>query len=116
PVAATLAQAQGQGLIRDFSLLPVLQIQGTTQPEGNSGTTNFNFVVTLSAPSTQKVTVAYSTANGTATAGTDYVTTSGVLTFAPGVTQQTIPVPVVGDTIDEINNQFYVNLSAPSGA
>jgi hypothetical protein len=62
------------------------------------------------------VTVSFATADGTATAGSDYVATSGTLTFNPGVTTQTITVNVVGDTTVEPNETFLVNLSAPSNA
>jgi hypothetical protein len=62
------------------------------------------------------VTVKYATANGTATAGSDYTAASGALTFAPGQTSLTVPVPVIGDAILESNETFYVNLSSPVGA
>ena len=62
------------------------------------------------------MTVAYTTADGTATAGSDYVTTSGTLTFAAGSTTQTVNVPVIGDTLDEADETFLVNLSAPVNA
>ena len=116
PANAIITDAQGQGLIRDYNSVPVLAISSTSIIEGNSGTSNASFVVTLSAPQTQNVTVAYSTLDGSATAPKDYLAQSASLTFAPGVTQMTIAVPVVGDTIDEDNNQFYVRLSSPVGA
>ena len=53
--------------------------------EGNSGTRNATFTVALSAPSTATVTVSYATANGTASAPSDYTAASGALTFAPSV-------------------------------
>src|SRR5207247_10132658 len=61
--------------------------------------------------------VDYATANGTATAGTDYVTKSGTLTFpANSTAAQTITVVVNGDNIDEIDESFTVNLSNPARA
>ncbi len=72
--------------------------------------------MTLSATSTQTVTVQYATANGTATAGSDYTTTSGTLTFTPGQLTQTVPVPVLGDTVFEPTETFVVNLSNPINA
>ena len=62
------------------------------------------------------MTVAYATAPGTATAGSDYVTKSGTLTFAAGVTSQTITVVVNGDKTKEANETFKVTLSAPANA
>ena len=66
--------------------------------EGASGTSNLAFTVTLSKAWTTPVTVKYATANGTATAGADYVATSGTLTFAPGETAKSVTVGVIGDT------------------
>jgi len=93
---------------------PTISIGNVSQAEGNSGTTTFNFQVTLSAPMAQNVTVNYATANGTATAPSDYATAGGVVTFTSGQTSQTIPISVVGDTNVEPNETFTVNLSAPS--
>ena len=62
------------------------------------------------------MTVAYATADGTATAGSDYTAASGTLTFAPGATTQTIAVTVLGDLLDEANETFTVNLSSPVNA
>jgi len=55
--------------------------------------------------------VAYTTANGTAFAGSDYAATNGVLTFVPGVTNQLLVVPVTGDIGVESNEVFYVKLT-----
>src|SRR5581483_5828907 len=74
------------------------------------------FTVTLSAASTQAITVAYTTGNDTATAGSDYQTTSGTLTFAPGETSKPITVPVIGDRLGEPNETFLVSLSSPTNA
>lgn len=95
---------------------PSLRINDVSLNEGNSGTTAFTFIVSLSAPSTKTVTVAYAAANGTATAGSDYTAASGTLTFAPGVTSQPVTVLVTGDTTVENNETFFVNLSNASGA
>jgi len=87
-----------------------------TVTEGNSGTTNAVFTVTLSAASASTVTVNYATANGTATAGSDYVAQNNTLTFTAGQTSRTITVVVTGDTTVEPNETFLVNLSNPVGA
>src|SRR6185369_6497502 len=77
-----------------------------------AGTTNFTFTVTLSTTADQPITVDYSTADGSATtADGDYVGQSGTLTFAPGVTSQTITVLVNGDLKVEGDETFNVNLS-----
>ena len=96
--------------------LPTLAINNVTRAEGNSGTTAFNFTVTLSAASATAVTVNYATSDGSATAGSDYNATSGTLTFAPGVLTQTITVNVIGDTVNEGTETFAVTLSTPTNA
>jgi DNA-binding beta-propeller fold protein YncE len=74
------------------------------------------FAVTLSAASTTPVTVQYTTADGTAVAGSDYAAVSGTLTFAPGQTSRTVLVPTLDDHISEPTESFFVNLSNPIGA
>jgi hypothetical protein len=95
---------------------PALRISDRTVMEGNTGTASATFTVTLSAPSSQPVTIAYTTGNGTATAGSDYQAASGTLTFAPGETSKTITVPVIGDRLGEPNEMFVVNVSSPTNA
>src|SRR5207249_1166280 len=76
-----------------------LTVSDATIIEGNAGTTNAVVTVRLSTPSTNIVTVNYSTANGTASAGSDYQAVSGKLTFARGETSKSILVPVIGDQL-----------------
>jgi hypothetical protein len=95
---------------------PRLRIGDVTVAEGNTGTVAAAFTVTLSAASDQPVTVAYATGDGSATAGSDYQTTSGTLIFAPGETSKTITVPVIGDRLPEPTETFVVNLSSPTNA
>jgi probable HAF family extracellular repeat protein len=84
--------------------------------EGNVGTVAATFTVTLSAPGTEAITVAYTTGNGTAVAAGDYQAASGTLTFAPGQTEKTITVLINGDRLGEPNETFVVNLSNPTNA
>ena len=72
--------------------------------------------MTLSAPSAQPVTVQYATANGTATAGSDYQARTGTLTIPAGQTTGTITVPVIGDRLPEPDETFVVNLSGATNA
>jgi uncharacterized repeat protein (TIGR01451 family) len=95
---------------------PTLSINDVTQAEANSGTTDFNFTVTLSAASNLTVTVNYATADGTAKAGTDYQSTSGTLTFNPGDTSKPITVTVIGHSLNGTSAFFTVNLSNPTNA
>lgn len=97
-------------------LPPAASITDVTVTEGNSGTVDAVFTVTLSRPSTGTVSFAYATANGTATVVLDYQAAASTVTFAPGDVSETITVKVVGDAIDEPNETFVVNLTAPVGA
>jgi uncharacterized repeat protein (TIGR01451 family)/CSLREA domain-containing protein len=93
-----------------------ISVNDVTVAEGDSGTTNATFTVTRTANTTVTSTVDYATADDTAQAPGDYTSTSGTLTFAPGETTKTISVPVKGDTLDEANEQFFVNLSNATNA
>jgi hypothetical protein len=89
---------------------PSFSINDASGTEGGAVT----FTVTRSGPTTGSYTVNYATANNTATAA-DYTSKSGTLTFADGVTTQSIQVTTLQDTLVEGNETFYVNLSAASG-
>ena len=79
--------------------------------EGNSGTTNMVFVVTREGDLAAPVQVNYNTVDGTAVAGTDYTATTGTLTFAANETTAMIYVPIIGNTTDQSDRTFSVNLS-----
>lgn len=96
---------------------PTINISDARAVEPASGSRNAVFTVSLSAASTRTVTVAYATADSTATAGSDYTQVSGTLTFTPGQTSQTISVPVLADAQSpESPETFFVNLSSPTNA
>ena len=92
-----------------------LKIDDVSKAEGNSGSNPFTFTVSLQPASLQTVTVNYATADKDATAGSDYTAASGTLTFMPFETSKTITVNVLGDTVDEFYETFFVNLSGASG-
>jgi hypothetical protein len=116
PVNATIAGGSGTGTIIDDDALPTLSVNNVPVPEGNAGTTTATFTVSLSAASAKTVTFNWATVAGTATAGTDYVTASGIRTIAAGATTATIPITVKGDTLDELDETFTLNLSNPVNA
>src|SRR4029077_8502742 len=95
---------------------PAIAINDVTLYEGNSGTTNAVFTVSVSPPPSLPVSVNFGTSDGSAVAPGDYLSTSGVLTFAPGETNKSIIVQVVGDMAYELNETFNVNLSSPNNA
>ena len=84
----------GVGTITDDDAQPTLSINNVTVTEGDSGTVNATFTVSLSAASGQNVTVDYATADGTATAPADYTATSGTLTFTAGQISKQVTVLV----------------------
>ncbi|WP_199744018.1 Calx-beta domain-containing protein, partial [Trichormus variabilis] len=84
--------------------------------EGQTNPQNVTYTVTLSSTSNQTITVQYATANGTATAGSDYTSKTGTLTFNPGVKTQSIIIPIVNDAINEANETFTLTLKSPTNA
>jgi hypothetical protein len=116
---ATVADGTGTGTIAndDASAAPTLSIADVSVTEGNSATKLATFTVTLSAPQSTAVTFDIATANGTATAGSDYVAkaTTG-LRIAAGATSKTFAVSINGDTTQEPDETFFVNLSNAVGA
>lgn len=77
--------------------------------------TTFRFYVDLSAATSGKVSVAYTTVDGTAKANKDYVPKSGTLTFDAAQTNSYIDVTVIGDSLRQSDQTFYVQLSSPAG-
>ncbi|NIP52546.1 MAG: hypothetical protein GWN61_15500, partial [candidate division Zixibacteria bacterium] len=101
-----------------FSVRNYISVSNISVVEGDSGTTTANFKVRLLMKEAGDVSVDYATVDGTATAGTDYISTSGTLTFPPGTTELTVSVPVEGDLIyegdDETFSLVLSNVSASS--
>lgn len=95
---------------------PRLAVASTYALKGNAGTSDAQVTVSLCLPSTTIVQVAYATADANAVQGTDYVSTTGTVTFPPGITSQTITIPIMGDFLARGNKTFRVKLSAASGA
>ena len=87
-----------------------LTVTDVSAEEGDALT----FTATLSAASTETVTVDWATSEGTATSGTDFTAGTGTLTFAPGVTEQTVTVATIEDMTDEDHETFTVTLSNPT--
>ncbi len=119
PTNATISTASGTGTITDDDDPPVVSIADASVAEGATGTTpSLEFIVSLSAVSGRQVTVDYADAGtGSATSGTDYTTiAAGTLTFAAGVTSDTLAVSVTGDGTNEPNETVIVRLSNPSNA
>ncbi|HMR63279.1 MAG TPA: choice-of-anchor D domain-containing protein [Anaerolineae bacterium] len=102
--------------LTDDDPTPALAIADVTVSEGDSGSVSAIFPVSLSAQSGRTVTVNPATADNTAATPADYTSTGGTLTFNPGMISRTFTVPVQGDSVDEANESFFVNLSGPTNA
>jgi hypothetical protein len=101
----------------DPQALPSLSIGNASSTEGNRGGKYLGFTVTLSAASTQTITVKYSTHDGTAKAADlDFKATTGVLTFLPGTLTRTLSVTIYGDTKVEADETFQLLLSKSTNA
>jgi urease beta subunit len=116
PSGATISDPKGVGTIQDDDPMPSLATSDVTVGEGDSGTTNASFKVTLSRPSAGIVTADFDTSPQSATAPEDYVAASGTLTFDPGEVTKAVDVDVRGDTADEPDESFALDLSSVAGA
>ena len=119
---ATLGTATATGTILNDDVLapalPVVSVGNASIVEGNVGTSVLNFPVTLSsAAPVGGVTITYSTANGTATAGSDYVVVvAGTVTIAAGGLTGSLPVTINGDTTVESDETFTVTITSATNA
>lgn len=111
------------GMVMMFAVSGVgasFKIADVTENEGNSART-MTFTVTIDSPCRRNVTytVDWTTANNTAIAGEDYTASNGTITYTQGNTSinsgtcgtRTVTVPILGDTVVESNENFYINLS-----
>src|SRR5262249_59313034 len=110
-----IGDSQGIGTIADDEP-PSVTISDVTTKEGNTGAVSATFTVTLSHAINDYVVIPYSTANGSATAGSDYTAASGSVYVYAGWTSNTFTVNVSGDRLPESNEIFFVNLGAPTNA
>lgn len=118
---ATIGDAQGRAIITNddgtgFQFLPRMSVSDVTMREGNAGNAFVTFNVTLNKPSDTAITATFSTADGSATSGSDYVARTGTITFAPNTVTGTVKVSLLPDTTAEANETFTLNLSNPNGA
>ena len=109
PATATLS-------IIDDDAVPSFSINDISQPEGTGANQSVIFTVTMSAPSGLAASVNYATLTGTATSPADFTGSAGILVFAPGDTSRTITIPITGDSQQENDELFYVDLSSPTNS
>ena len=113
---ATILDSQATGyIVNDDG--PTLSVGDISVNEGNSGTRLMTFTVTLSKPASTAVTYTLATADGTATAGSDYIAIPPTAQSIPaGQTSKNFAVTIKGDTTVEANETFAANLSNATGA
>ena len=100
----------------DISYGAEISISDATVVEGDAGQRTVEITVNLVPPSVKPITVAYSTVSGTAGAGSDFAAATGTLTFAPGETAKRISVAITGDKSCEMDENFKLSLTNPTGA
>lgn len=113
-IGATISDAQGKGLI--INRKPYLTIDYPSVTEGDSGTTNLTFTVTPNFVYDAAISVNYATQDLTAVQPGDYANTSGTLNMPVGAASGSIDIPIVGDSIVEMDETFKVVLSSALNA
>jgi hypothetical protein len=116
PAYAVIASSSASGIIQNPNQNPTLSMQDIAVYKPQSKTTSATLTVKLSSASPNTVTVNYSTSNGSASAGTDYVAASGTVTFTPASTSQSIKISINGNTVPTGDRYFYVILASPTNA
>jgi hypothetical protein len=100
----------------NVTVVPRVSVSDGTLLKGNAGTSDGAVMFSLSVPSSIPVSAQYGTFNNTALAGTDYIATSGTVTFQPGTTTANVSVPIIGDRLARGNKFFQVKLASSAGA
>lgn len=115
-INATIADSQAIGTILNDDRTPAISINDVNISEGNSGTKNLKFTVSLTAPSAKTISVNYTTADGVARSTSDYGATNGTLVFAANQTSRTLNVVINGDITVEGDETLFVLLSGAVNA
>ncbi|MDQ3282475.1 MAG: hypothetical protein M3Q69_13825, partial [Acidobacteriota bacterium] len=114
PYNARIDDAIGRAtIVDDDTPMPAFTAANVAVRESE---TTARFVVELATPATQRVTLTYATANGTATSGDDYVAAGGTLVFEAGETTKTIDVTLINDTLTESAETFSLRIGAAAEA
>jgi hypothetical protein len=100
--------------IKNDDKAPIVSVANVSMAEGNSGTTSMKFTARLSVTTGVACKLTYTTADGTAVAGSDYTSTTGRFTIAAGSTSVQFSVGILGNRTREANETFVVNFTKPS--
>lgn len=112
-VGAVPLRLQASGIILNDDPLPVLSLFPSSVLEGDSGTNDMVVAVSLSAPSGRTVSFNYGTSNSTAAAFFDYRNASGLISMPTGMTQTNFVLRILGDTLPEGTEFFWVYPTTP---
>lgn len=108
-------QSTAQIIIIDYEdTFPIVNFSNANVIEGNNGTRNAVFTITIT-PHSAPITIGYKTIAASAIAGVDFTHTTGTFTLAPGENSKTVSVPVIGDTDAEADESFYLDLDTLLG-
>jgi hypothetical protein len=116
PGESTISVARVREPITNDDPLPSITILDASASEVVGADSTMTLTVRLSNPSSSVITVDFATADGTATAGDDYVASSGTVTFNASDTQKTFALTIKNDLIDEAVETFFINLTNPTNA
>jgi uncharacterized repeat protein (TIGR01451 family) len=107
PTNALLAVDRAAVSIVDDDL-NLVSVANASTSEGDAGIKDLSFSVSLISGLTQPVSVDFTTANGTALAGRDYLAKEGTLVFQPGITNKVVNVPVIGNRVPQPDKTFFL--------
>ncbi len=116
PVSAALLDPQGKVTIVDDDTPPQLSVNNVTVTEPPTGSVMAGFRVSLTKVWEQSVSFGFATGGGDASAGLDYLATSGSATIPAGALATIVEVEILADTVDEADETFFLTLSSPLGA
>lgn len=111
-LSISLISCSKNGVSSSTSISPTVKISDAKVIREKT-TATCRFYVDLSSKTDKKVSIQYSTLNGTAISGKDFTAESGVLDFQPGTREMDINVPIKGDSLRQSDQEFYVQLSNP---
>jgi large repetitive protein len=109
--AVKLSRKSENVTIKDNETIPSITVSDVVLAEGNRGKKNALVTATLSGPSSLPIAVVYKTANDTAIAGKDYVATKNTLHFAKNQTSSSFKIPIIGNTIPEVDKVVDINFT-----
>jgi hypothetical protein len=116
PTNILLGRTKATATLFDNDPPPAISIDDISVREGDAGSANATFTFSLSAVSGLPVTFRAVTANNGATLRVDYMPTNITVFIPPGASNQTHTIQIIGDTLIETNETFFVNLSSPTNA